>query len=58
MALEDDGWRVRAAAAIQTLTERDATFTADDIRELAGDPPEPNDMGPILMTVHPTRKPR
>jgi hypothetical protein len=52
MALDDDGWRDRAKDAIQTLIERDATFTAEDIRELAGDPPEPNDLGPILMTAH------
>ncbi len=42
----DAGWKARVDAAIEELAASGAPFTAEDVREIAGDPPDhPNAMG-------------
>ena len=41
-------WAQRADDAIAALVSRRLPFTADDVREMAGDPPHPNLLGARL----------
>ena len=51
---EDDGWKVRAEAAIYVLAKRGQSFTAEDVRAVVGDPTRPNAMGALfrLASAH------
>jgi hypothetical protein len=49
---ETTAWRVAVDAAIAQLAERAGTFTAEDVRQIAGDPPShPNAMGARFMAA-------
>lgn len=59
-ALRDEGigrvwsnageWRTVAVAAVEQLASAGGTFTAEDVRAIAGDPPHPNAFGALLAT--------
>ncbi len=42
-------WKSKADAAIQLLADSGESFTADDVRRIAGDPRHPNAMGARLL---------
>lgn len=45
---EDEDWKERADEAILELARKPSPFTAEDVREIAGDPSRPNAMGARL----------
>lgn len=61
-ALRDEGqqraerssgtWSEAASEAIVLLAERGQPFTANDVRDLVGDPPVPNSMGTAITNAH------
>jgi hypothetical protein len=51
MAALFDPWPDQADRAIAHLARMGRTFTAEDVRELAGDPDRPNAMGVRLLAA-------
>lgn len=50
-AAERPDWKHRADEAISTLAATGREFTAEDVRQLAGDPLHPNAMGARFLTA-------
>lgn len=48
MATPFDPWKANAMRAIHGLVSYGAPFTADAIRDYAGDPPRPNALGAVV----------
>jgi hypothetical protein len=48
-------WKSKADAAIRFLADTGQTFTADDVRRIAGDPRHPNAMGGRLLAASKSR---
>jgi hypothetical protein len=48
---EPDAWKLAADLAIEILARWPESFTAEDVRRLAGDPLHPNAMGPRLQAA-------
>lgn len=50
-AATDDAWQDQADAAIASLARTGRRFTAEDVRDLAGEPPRINSLGPRFMAA-------
>jgi hypothetical protein len=50
-AATDDAWQDQADAAIVNLARTGRRFTAEDVRDLVGEPPRINSLGPRFMAA-------